>query len=210
VHEPGVEKLGEESAPDRLGGDHPTTAPASGEGSLPEMVELLGEREELLAKVHLLEAELERYRAQAERTNKPLLSATNWVRERTRRDADLALREETARVKMLTVTRRELERTQQELARLKDEHVRLQALTDEARTRLSAFLTAGLQVLNEAETETETETGRSINPEPSPYHLDDTLRRQLPTTLFTQHSQAPSTSAGEPLTREQVERQEER
>lgn len=208
MQEPGVENVGEESAPDRLGGDLPTTAPASGEGSVPERVDLLSEREELLAKVHRLEAELERYRPKAERTNKHLLSATNyadWVRERIRRDADLALRAPTARVEELTVTTREVEQTRQELVRLKNEHVRLQALTDETRARLSAFLTAGLQVLDAAEVE----TGRSTNPEPSPYHLDDTLRRQLPTTLFRQHSQAPSTSAGEPVPREQVEPQEE-
>jgi hypothetical protein len=208
VPEPGVEKFGEESAPDRLGGDHSPTPVGRSRGSLSE-VDLLSERAELLATVHRLEAELEHYRAQAERTNKPFLSATNfadWVRERTRGDADLAQREAIARMETLTATTHEVERAQQELLRLNDEHARLQALADQARARLSAFLTTGLQILNAAETE----TGPSIEPGLSPYHLDDTLRRQLPTTLFTQHGDAPSTSGGQRAPREQVDPLEER
>ena len=155
---------------------------------------MLNERDELLAKVHRLEAELEHYRAHAEPTNKLLLSAANiadWVRDRTRRDADLP-------------TATAVEQTRQEVVRLQEEHVRLKALTDETRARLSAYLTAGLRILDAAE-----DPERSITPEPSPYHLDDTLRRQLPTTLFGQHRQALSTSAGEPAPREQDEAQEE-
>ena len=145
MQEAGVEKSGEKSAPDTPGGNPPTTAPASHGGSLPERAEST-EREVLRAKVDWLEAELERYRADAERTSKLLLSATNyaeWVRERARHDAELALRKATARVEMLTVTTRELEQTQHELVRLNDELVRLQTLTEETRARLSAFLTGG-------------------------------------------------------------------
>ena len=208
MHGADVGEPGEGSAVDEAGGDHPATAPASHEDSVPERVEPSSEREELLlATVRRLEAELERHRAQAERTGKLLLSATNyadWVRERARRDAELALRKATARVEKLTLTTRELERTQHELVRLKDELVRLQALTDETRARLSAFLTDGLRVLN-----AEVETGRANDPEPAPANLDDTLRRQLPSTLFTQHGQVPSTSASEPVPREEVETPEE-
>jgi DivIVA protein len=206
VQPAGVEESGDESAVDAPRGDHATTGPASREGSLPEGADL-SEREVLLARVDRLEAELERYRAQAERTSKLLVSATNyaeWVRERARRDAELALRKATARMEKLTVATRELEQTQHELVRLKDELVRLQALTDETRARLSAFLTAGLQVLN-----AEVETGRAIGPERAPANLDDMLRRQLPSALFGQHRHVPSTSAPEPVPREEVEPQEE-
>ena len=153
-----------------------------------------------------LEAELERYRADAERTSNLLLSATNyaeWVRERARHDAELALRKATARVEMLTVTTRELEQTQHELVRLNDELVRLQTLTEETRARLSAFLTAGLQVVNAQE-----EPAQATGPEAAA-HLNDTLRRQLPSALFTQHRQVPSDSGAEPVPHEEVEPQEE-
>ena len=106
MHGADVEEPGEGSAVDEPGGDHPATAQASHENSEPERVEPLSEREEsLLATVHRLEAELERHRAHAERTSQLLLSATNyaeWVRERARRDAELALRKATARVEKLT------------------------------------------------------------------------------------------------------------
>ena len=158
-------------------------------------MEALSEHEELLAKVHRLEAELERYRAHAQRTSKLFLSATDYaqyVRERARRDAELALRKVRARVEKLTVTARELEQTEHELVRLKDELARLQALTDETRARLSAFLTTGLQIIN-----AEVETGRADVPEPSLGDLDDTLHRQL-----------VSTSASEPAPLGEVEVQE--
>lgn len=207
MHWADVGESGEGSAVDEPGGDHPATDPASHEAE-PERVEPLSEREELLlATVHRLEAELERHRAHAERTGKLLLSATNyadWVRERARHDAELALRKASARVEKLTLTTRELEQTQHELVRLKDELVRLQALTDETRARLSAFLTDGLRVLN-----AEVETGRGDNSEPALEHLDDTLHRQLPSTLFT-HTQLPSTFAPEPLPREEVVTPEEK
>ena len=202
----GFEESGEQSAVDAALGDHPTIVPASRDGSLPERAEL-SEREELLAKIDRLEAELERSRAHAEQTSKLLLSATNyaaWVRERARRDAELALRKATARVEKLTETTRELEQTQRELFRLQEELVRLRALTDETRARLSAFLTEGLQVLNP-----HVENGRATRRGRAPAELDDTLRRQLPSNLFTQQRQVPSTPASEDVPREGVEPAEE-
>jgi len=106
---------------------------------------------ELLAEVRRLELELERYRQHAQRTSRLFLSATNyadWVRENARRDAELALRKARARVDKLTRTARDLERTERELVRAQEGLVRLQALTDQTRARLSAFLEAGLQVLD--------------------------------------------------------------
>lgn len=193
----GVEQSNEVSVVEPPGGgDHvPETAPARSEAPLPEFVEaplpefieprqerveLSSERGELLANVHRLEAELERYRAHAERTSKLFLSATNyaeWVRERARRDAEIALRKARAKAEKLGSTARELERTEVELVRARDELARLQALTDETRTRLSAFLTAGLQVLD-----TEREAGQEDDPKPALGDLPDTLQRQLTST----------------------------
>lgn len=190
----GVEQSSEVSVVEPPGGgDHVAeTAPARSQAPLPEFieplqervaqerVELSSERGELLEKVHRLEAELERYRAHAERTSKLFLSATNyaeWVRERARRDAELALRKARAKAEKLGSTARELEWTEGELVRAQDELARLQALTDETRTRLSAFLTAGLQVLN-----TEREAGQEDGPKPPLGDLPDTLQRQLAAT----------------------------
>ena len=181
------------------GGDRsPETAPASREEPLhasvepsqaaveppQERAELPSEREELLAEVGRLEAELERYRAHAERTSKLFLSATNyaeWVREHARRDAELALRKARARVEKLGVMARELEWTERELVRRQDELARLQALTDETRARLSAFLTAGLQALN-----TEVEAGQDDSPNPALDDLQDTLQGRLAPTSVSE------------------------
>lgn len=203
----GIGEPGDQSAADLLGEPRPTTAPLDRAGSLPERDELSREREHLLAKVDRLEAELERHRAPAERTDKLLLSATNyaeWVRERARRDAEVALRKATARAEKLILTTRELEQTQQELVRLQDELTRLRFLADETRARLSAFLTAGLEVIN-----AEVEPGKANGPDAASDHLDDTLRRQLPSALFTVQRQTPSVSAPEPVTRDGAEPHEE-
>jgi hypothetical protein len=170
-------------------------------------VEGPGEREELLGKVQRLEAELARHRARSERTSKLLLSATNyaeWVREQARRDGEVALRKVNARVKQLTLTTRELEETQQELVRQKGELSRLQSRTEATRAQLSAFLTAGLEVVNSS-----VGTGGGNSPDPRPDYLDDTLRRQLPSTLFTMQRQTPSISASEASTGEDSEPLEE-
>jgi hypothetical protein len=65
-----------------------------------------------------------------------------------------------------------LERTETELARVQNELVRLRALTDETRARLSAFLAAGLQALDKGEKE---EDGSPR----APGDLQDALQAQL-------------------------------
>ena len=93
----------------------------------------------------------------------------------------------------LEYSARELERTKRELVSQQDELARLQALTDETRTRLSAFLTAGLQALN-----TETDGGgQGDSAKLALGDLQDTLERQLPSTS----AQMPERLAG-------IERQE--
>jgi multidrug efflux pump subunit AcrA (membrane-fusion protein) len=193
----GIEEPGAESLADTGGGVR-ATAPVLREDSLAEREELLRERAQLLARVHRLEAELDRHRARSERTSKLLLSATGyaeWVRERARRDAEVALRKATARAQKLVQTTRDLEETQNELVRLKDELTRLRSLTDETRARLSAFLTAGLQAIN-----AEMVPASANGPDPAPGHLDDTLRRQLPSALFTVQRQTPPMSGPESVT----------
>jgi len=155
------------------GGDHPASAPGGRDTPRPE-------RDELLAEVRRLEAELERYRTHAERTSKLFLSSTKYaerVRENARRDAELALRKASARVERLKLTASELEWTESELVRRQDELARLQALTDETRTRLSAFLTAGLRALS-----TEVGPGDEDGTKPELGDLQDTLHRQLAST----------------------------
>lgn len=118
-------------------------------GDLPP--ERPGEREALIAEVQKLERELERYRAHAERTSKLFLSVANyadWVRDNARRDAELTLRKARARVERLEAAAAALERTERELVSRQAELARLQALTDETRARLSAFLNAGLEALS--------------------------------------------------------------
>lgn len=188
VGEFGVEQSSEVSVVEGPGqGDHPATAAASREEPphgleepLRERVEPSSEREGLLAQVRRLEVELERYRAHAERTSKLFLSATNyaeWVRRNARREAELALRKARAKVEKLNMMARKLARTERELVRLQDELARLEALTDETRARLSAFLTAGLQALN-----TEVEPGQNDGPKPALDDLQDTLQRRLALT----------------------------
>ena len=178
--------------------------PVVHEDSLAEREKLLRDRAQLLAKVHRLEAELERHRARANRTDKLLLSATRyaeWVREGARRDAEVALRKATARAEKLTLTTRDLEQTQHELVQLRNELSRLRSLTDETRARLSAFLTAGLEAIN-----AEMEPGKADGTVPAPPdNLDETLRRQLPSALFTVQRQTPSASPSEPVTRDDAE-----
>jgi hypothetical protein len=126
---------------------------------------------EALAKVKRLEG----YRERAERTSRLFASVTRyaeWVRENARRDSELALRKARTRVDKLTRTTSELERTESELARSQDELARLQALTDETRAGLAAFLTAGLQALN---SEPEEEVGDA----PVRGDLHDTLQERL-------------------------------
>ena len=161
-----------------LGEDHPVS-PTTGRDEPPQERDVLpNERDELLAEVRRLEVELERYRARAERTSKLFLSAANyadWARENARRDAELALRKARVRVEKLRETARLLERTEGDLARLRDERARLQALADQARTRLSAFLTAGLQALS---TDVAAEQGDG----PKLGNLEDTLQWELAST----------------------------
>ena len=110
----------------------------------------LTKQEELVAEVMRLEVELERYREHAQRTSKLFLSVTkyaDWVRDNVRNNAELALRKARARVEKLNRTTRDLERTESELVLAQEELARLQELTGETRARLSAFLEAGLQVL---------------------------------------------------------------
>jgi len=141
------------------------------------LMEQPSEHEELRAEVGRLEIELERYRARAERTSKVFLSATNYaerIRESARCDSDLALRKARTKVERLGLMAGELERTERELVRLHDELARLEALTGEARTRVRAFLAAGLQVLD-----TEPEAGERDSPTSALPDLPNTLQRQL-------------------------------
>ncbi len=150
--------------------------------------------EELLAKVGRLEVEIERYREHAQRTSKLFLSVTKyveWVRENARRDSELALRKARARVEKLDAAARELERTELELAGAQEELVRLQALTDETRARLSAFLEAGLQVLNK-DTAASQETGPG-----NLGNLEDTLQGRVAATSVSA-VQAPGVTTPTP------------
>ena len=136
--------------------------------------------DQLLAHVQRLTAENERYRAHAERTSKLFLAATNyaeWVRESARRAAEDALRKARARVTRLESTARDLERAESEHARLQDELVSLQAVIDETRTRLSAFLAAGLDALN-----IEAAVRDASQDEGASAELQDTLHRQAAST----------------------------
>ena len=131
---------------------------------------------EALAKVRRLEMEVQRYREHAERTSRLFVSVTRyaeWVRENARRDSELALRKARTRVDKLNRTASELERTESELARARDELARLQALTDETRRGLSAFLTAGLQALS-SEPEDE-----AVETTPARGDLQDTLHERV-------------------------------
>lgn len=124
-----------------------------------------------------LELELERYRTHAERTSKLFLSAANyaqWVRESARRDAELALRKARAKVQQLEATAAALELTERELARRQEELARLEVLTEETRTQLSAFLAASLEALS---IEGEPEQAGGMQPAGD---LQETLHGRLP------------------------------
>lgn len=149
--------------------------------------ELLRERNELLVKVQRLEAELARYRSHAQRMSKMFQSVTayaEWIRERARRDAELTLKKARARAdRNLGDMERERYRTQREL-------LRLQALTDETRKRLSAFTAAALDVLN-----TQVEGGQDANlTQPVGDDLQDAL-----------HSDAATASQPSPAEAEKLE-----
>jgi cell division septum initiation protein DivIVA len=186
VHEFGVE-TGRVSVVDeqRRIRDRLAGAPPGPDRPVSDDAEPPNERDKLLAKVQQLELELERYRAHAERTSKLFLAATKyaeWVRENARRDAELALRKAGSRVKKLEVAAGQLEWIETELARRQDELARLNALTEETRVRLSAFLKAGLQTLD-----TTVELG-----------TEDGSARQLGDLQDTLHGQLASTSAPAP------------
>jgi DNA repair exonuclease SbcCD ATPase subunit len=178
----------------------PETTSADGREELRGLAEPSGtrvssEREELLAQVRRLEVELERYREHARRTSKLFLSASNyagWVRENARRDAEVALRKARAKVDKLEHQARELERTEHELASRRDELARLQDLTDETRTRLSAFLKAELQVLD-----SELAVGRDDNPTPRD-DLQGTLQERLPSATVTAPAELAEVEGPEP------------
>lgn len=131
------------------GSSEASIVPESGGGG-PTAAEASREREQLLARIKQLEAQLERYRTHAERTSKLFQSVTSyaqWVRERARRDSELALRKANARVARLSEVARDLEKTELELARAREELARVQALAHETRARLSTFVAAGLEAL---------------------------------------------------------------
>ena len=177
-----VDEQREELARKQPGGDHPALALAADEAQRgqvnPSQNDVGGasEIEALRAQVRRLETELERYRTHAERTSRLFLAVTDyatWIREQARHDAQLALRKANARAEKLMATARELERTERELARRQTELERLEALTDQTRTRLSAFLTTGLEVL-----EAEVEAGPN-DPGFGQGDLQKTLHKQL-------------------------------
>jgi hypothetical protein len=156
---------------DRAGG--PSSATAVGEPNAGEQ----GEREQLLAKVRRLESELERFKAHAARTSKLFLAVTDYaekVREGARRDAEIALRKARHRVERLDRLSRELERTEHDLASARNELARVQKLTEDTRSRLSAFLTTGLEALDVGTTPPARPDTADI-----PADLDATLKEQL-------------------------------
>ena len=168
----GVDSRSEVSVVDREGEAH-TTASVSGGARPPQTLD----SEALVAEVQRLELELKRYRSHAERTSKLFQSVTRyaeWIRERAREDAELALRKARAKVQKLDAMAHDLERTELELVAARDELERLQRLTVETRARLAAFLTSGLDALSTAEA---TEQGDSAAP--APRDLTDTLQEHL-------------------------------
>ena len=170
VDKPGADPLAEAVQEDPEEGRQERVKPPS------ERLAPVPEHAAALAKVSRLEVELERYRAHAERTSRLFDSVTryaDWVRESARRDSELALRKARIRVEKLNWTTSELERTESELARKQDELARLQALTDETRARLSAFLTAGLEALNSKREDEADEAS------PARGNLEDTLQERL-------------------------------
>lgn len=151
------------------------------------------ERDALLVRIQRLEAELQRYREHAQRTSRLFLAASNfadWVRESARRDAEATLRKARARAQRFGVLEEECERAEQELAHLQDELRRMRALADEARSRLSAFLNAGLQALN---ADAEADAGQTDRPRTEHHEeLAGTLHDRLGSTSTPQ----PTWAAG--------------
>lgn len=168
----------EEPVEDRL----PVATPASRQETRPEstkQVDSVSAREEPLAQLRRLEAELERYREHAQRTSKLFLSVTKyveWVRESARSEAELALSKARARVEKLDRASRKLEETELKLRQAQDDLAHLQVVTEETRARLSAFLAAGLQALD---------AGAS-----APVGIEDTLLERLASGSVSQPSHA--------------------
>ena len=181
--------MGGASVRDRNDGDHPAVAePAPGRngpgyvasarnGEPPlEWNEIMSEHDELRTR-----PTARTHRAARTRTRTPpgtcsaneqlFLFATNYadsIRERARRDAEVALRKARERAAKI------LGDSETERRHAENELLRLQALTDETRKRLSAFTTAALQVLN-----AEVETGRDNVSERTLGDLQDALQSQL-------------------------------
>jgi hypothetical protein len=146
-------------------------------------------REEALqAEVQRLQVELDRFRAHAQRTSKLFLSATNyaeWVRENARRDAEIALRKARARADRFEQAARDLDETERKLVRVRSELDDLQKLADETRTRLSAFLTTGLEMLT-----TDQPDGQDDGPQLPVGELQETLQRRVSSTSEPQRTRS--------------------
>ncbi len=182
----GIENPSDDSGVHELGGDpiHGNVATSGDElrqeREGPANDHLAAEHEALLAKATRLERELDRYREHAQRTSKLFLSVTNyveWVRESARRDAEIALRKARARVEKLESAAIDLEQTETELARARDELAHLQALTEVTRERLSTFLNTGLQILD-----SDVVAAQDASPDPALDDLQDTLQERLTST----------------------------
>jgi cell division septum initiation protein DivIVA len=143
-----------------------------------EHEELVREHAQLLVRVEQLELELTRYHEHAQRTSRLFLLATDYadsVRRSARRDGELALRKARDRAAKIL---RELET---ERRHAEDELSRLQALTDETRTRLATFVTAALH-------------GLDADVESEKHDLSDETVGDLPDVLQTQLSAASSSA----------------
>jgi cell division septum initiation protein DivIVA len=151
--------------------------------------DLIRERAELRARIQQLEHELARYREHAQRTSKLFLFATDYadsIRQSARRDATLALRKARERAARI------LGDLENERKQAEDELRRLQALTDETRTRLTAFTTAALHVLN-----AQVETGLDNASEGALGDLQDVLRTQLTTASDSAETALPTAGTQE-------------
>ena len=178
-----VEQLSEEPVVESPRSSSVSAAGVADNGESAEVRSESGEVAVLRAKVQRLEAELERYRAHAQRTSRLFLSASNfadWVRESARRDAEITLRKARARADRLGVLEEDCERAEQELTELQNELEHMRALTHETRSRLAAFLTAGLQALNADEEAGGDRPGGRAEPAPEAHaDLRDTLHERL-------------------------------
>lgn len=200
----GIHRSDEVSAAEQAdGGEQSDVAAASYEELLRQRDELVREREERLGEMRRLEKELQQYRAHAQRTSKLFDSVTSyaeWVRERARSDAELVLRKARARVEKLGDLERqararveELDSLERDREQMKRELLRLQALTDETRTRLSGFLTASLEVLN-----ADVEAAQEGDSKPAIGDLQDTLRRELASASLSAPAQVGEAERLEP------------